>query len=140
MPALSARQIGTAALLMIGVASAEQPISAFMAEHALGALNSMLDSWSTEKLLVFTRPKIPLVLVPGRATYTWGISAPPADIPREPPVQAGTGAAARWMTPCRGWSGKCRSSTNTQYQAGIQHQAADQHVPLIRVPRCARSP
>ena len=40
MPALSARQIGTAALLMIGVASAEQPISAFMAENARDALNA----------------------------------------------------------------------------------------------------
>jgi hypothetical protein len=48
MPSLSARQIGTAALLMLGVASAEQPISAFMAQSALEALNTMLDSWSTE--------------------------------------------------------------------------------------------
>ena len=87
MPALSARQIGTAALLMIGVASAEQPISAFMAEHALGALNALLDSWSVEKLLTYSRPKIPLVLVPGRSAYTWGVTVPPADIPREPPVK-----------------------------------------------------
>lgn len=87
MPALSARQIGTAALLMIGVASAEQPISAFMAENARDALNSMLDSWSTEKLLTYSRPKIPLVLVPGRASYTWGVTTPPCDIPREPPVK-----------------------------------------------------
>jgi hypothetical protein len=72
---------------MIGVASAEQPMSAFMAEHALGALNSLLDSWSTEKLLTYSRPKIPLMLVPGRATYTWGMTDPPADIPREPPVK-----------------------------------------------------
>ena len=87
MPALSARQIGTAALLMIGVASAEQPMSAFAAENALGALNSMLDSWSTEKLLTYSRPKIPLVLVPGRASYTWGVATPACDIPREPPVK-----------------------------------------------------
>lgn len=87
MPALSARQIGTAALLMLGVASAEQPISAFMAENTRDALNSMLDSWSTEKLLVYSRPKIPLVLVPGRSTYTWGLSTSACDIPREPPVK-----------------------------------------------------
>jgi hypothetical protein len=72
---------------MIGVASAEQPISAFMAEHALGALNALLDSWSVEKLLVYSRPKISLVLVPGRSAYTWGITVPPCDIPGEPPVK-----------------------------------------------------
>lgn len=87
MPDLSARQIGTAALMLIGVASAEQPIHAFTAQNALEMLNAMLDSWSTERLLTFTRPKIPLVLVPGRDTYTWGVSEPPADIPREPPVR-----------------------------------------------------
>ena len=47
----------------------------------------MLDSFSTEKLLTYHRPKIPLVLAPGRAVYTWGLQAPPADIPREPPVK-----------------------------------------------------
>lgn len=87
MPDLSARQIGTAALMLIGVVSAEQPISAFTAQNALEMLNAMLDSWATERLLTFTRPKIPLVLEPGRATYTWGVSTPPADIPREPPVR-----------------------------------------------------
>ena len=87
MPDLSARQIGTTALLLLGVASAEQPISAFMAQNALEALNTLLDSWATERLLTFTRPKIPLLLEPGRATYTWGVSEPPADIPGEPPVR-----------------------------------------------------
>lgn len=87
MPDLSARQIGTTALLLLGVASAEQPISAFMAQNALEMLNAMLDAWSVERLLTWTRPKVPLVLVPGRATYTWGVSTPPADIPREPPVR-----------------------------------------------------
>ena len=43
--------------------------------------------WATEKLLTYTRPKIPLVLVPGTGAYTWGVSTPPADIPREPPVR-----------------------------------------------------
>lgn len=47
----------------------------------------MLDSWSTEKLLTYTRPKIPLVLVPDRSAYTWGVTTPACDIPREPPVK-----------------------------------------------------
>jgi hypothetical protein len=58
-----------------------------MAENARDTLNTMLDSWSTEKLLTYHRPKIPLVLEPGRSAYTWGVRVPPADIPREPPVK-----------------------------------------------------
>ena len=87
MPEFSARQIGTTALRLLGVAAAEQPLSADMAQSALDALNAMLDGWAVERLLIFTRPKIPLVLEPGRPTYTWGLSVPPADIPREPPVR-----------------------------------------------------
>lgn len=87
MPDLSARQLGTTALMLLGVASAEQPLSAHMAQSALEALNALLDSWATEKLLMYTRPKIPLTLVPGKARYTWGVTTPPADIPREPPVK-----------------------------------------------------
>jgi hypothetical protein len=87
MPAISARSIGTTALRLLGVAAAEAPLSADMAQSALEALNTMLDSWSVEKLLTYHRPKIPLALVPGRASYTWGVTVPPSDIPREPPVR-----------------------------------------------------
>jgi hypothetical protein len=87
MPEISARQIGTTALRLLGVAAHEQPLTADMAESALDALNAMLDSWVLEKLLTYTRPKIPLVLVPGQGIYTWGISTPASDIPREPPVR-----------------------------------------------------
>lgn len=87
MPDLSARQLGTTALRLLGVAAAEMPLTADQAQSALDALNSMLDSWSTETLLTFRRPKIPLVLVPGRSAYTWGLATPACDIPREPPVR-----------------------------------------------------
>jgi hypothetical protein len=60
-----------------------------MAQSALEALNTLLDSWATERLLTFTRPKIPLVLVPGRGVYTWAAldDDPAADIPHMPPVR-----------------------------------------------------
>ena len=87
MPEVTARQICETALRLLGVAASEQPISADMAESALDALNAMLDAWSVERLLTYTRPKIPLTLVPGQATYTWGVTTPAADIPREPPVR-----------------------------------------------------
>ena len=86
MPPIAARTLCTTALELIGVVSAEQPVYAVMAQRALQTLNTMLDAWSTERLLTYTRPTIRLVVVPGRGTYTWGVQAPPADIPREPPV------------------------------------------------------
>ena len=66
------------------------PISADMAESALDALNTMLDSWSLERLLTWTRPRYTLPLVAGQGTYTWGLvagEATPADIPHTAPVR-----------------------------------------------------
>ena len=87
MPEITARQVCETALRLLGVSAAETPIEADMAASALDALNALLDAWSVERLLTYTRPKISLTLVPGRATYTWGVQAPPADIPQEPPVR-----------------------------------------------------
>jgi hypothetical protein len=62
-----------------------------MADRALEALNSLLDAWSTDNLLSWTRPKIPLALVPGQQVYAWGIptTTPPftPDIVGVPPVR-----------------------------------------------------
>lgn len=87
MPLIYARQPCTTALRLLGVAAAEQPIEADMAQAALEALNSLLDAWSTDNLLVYTRPKVPLVLVAGQQVYTWGDTVPPCDIPGVPPVR-----------------------------------------------------
>jgi hypothetical protein len=82
-----ARQPCTTALRLLGVAAAEQSIDADMADRALEALNSLLDAWSTDNLLTYTRPKIPLPLVAGQQVYTWGITTPPCDIVGVPPVR-----------------------------------------------------
>jgi hypothetical protein len=82
-----ARQPCTTALRLLGVAASEQPIDADMADRALEALNSLLDAWSTDNLLSWTRPKIPLQLVPGQHVYAWGVTTPPCDIVGVPPVR-----------------------------------------------------
>jgi hypothetical protein len=91
MPLIYARQPCTTALRLLGVAAAEQPVEAHMAHAALEALNSLLDAWSTDNLLTYTRPKLPLALVPGQQVYTWGeaTAAPPftPDIAGVPPVR-----------------------------------------------------
>lgn len=58
-----------------------------MAQAALEALNSLLDAWSTDRVLTYTRPKIPLPLVAGQAVYTWGEAVPACDLPGVPPVR-----------------------------------------------------
>lgn len=86
---LTARQIVTTALRLIGVSSAEEPLSPDMAESALDALNALIDSRATERLLIPTRPKLPLTLIPGQQSYTWGQVAgetTPADIPSPAPL------------------------------------------------------
>lgn len=89
MPLIYARQPCTTALRLLGVAASEEPISSDMAQAALEALNSLLDAWSTESLLTYTRPKIPLALVPGQQVYTWGEATPTftPDIAGVPPVR-----------------------------------------------------
>jgi hypothetical protein len=87
MPTIYARQPCTTALRLLGVAASEQPIEADMAQRALEALNSLLDAWSTDNLLSWTRPKHPLLLVPGQQVYTWGLTDPPCDIVGIPPVR-----------------------------------------------------
>jgi hypothetical protein len=87
MPTIYARQPCTTALRLLGVAAAEQPIDADQADRALDALNSLLDAWSTDNLLTWTRPRVPLALVPGQQIYSWGLAVPPCDIPGIPPVR-----------------------------------------------------
>jgi hypothetical protein len=89
-----------------------------MAQSALETLNTLLDSWSVEKLLVYTRPKIPLVLVPGRASYTWGVTVPPSDIPREPPVKLELALLTVDET-VPGLEWEVRILDQYQYEAGI---------------------
>jgi len=84
---IHARQPCTTALRLLGIAASEQPIDADMADRALEALNSLLDAWSTDTLLSWTRPKLPLQLVPGQQVYTWGVTTPPCDMVGVPPVR-----------------------------------------------------
>lgn len=128
MPEIRARDICTTALRLLGVAASEIPIEADMADSALDALNAMLDHWSTEKLLSWTRPKIPLVLVPGRATYTWGVSTPPADLAREAPVRLDMALLTVEDT-VPGLEWEIAILDQSEYEAGIWHKTLQSSYP-----------
>jgi hypothetical protein len=80
----TARSIIRGALTDLGVAGAEQPMDASMAEDALDLLNQLLDSLSLERLLVYYLPPEALVWPPGVPLQTWGLGG---DIPSERPLR-----------------------------------------------------
>ena len=130
MPDVSARQIGTTALRLLGVAAAESPLSADMAESALHALNAMLAGWATERLLTFTRPKIAVPLVPGQGVYTWGVQAgevTPADISAPPPIKIELCLLTLPGPPVHEWP--VPVLTQGQYEAGLWDKAMPSSYP-----------
>jgi hypothetical protein len=68
----TARHIVRGALMDLQVASAEEPLTASQCEDGLDLLNGLLDSWSTERLLIYHTPATPIVWPAGSASLTWG--------------------------------------------------------------------
>lgn len=69
---MTATDLINSSLRLIGVtASGEQP-TADEANDAFVILNQMIDSWTTERLMIFTITIIDTPLVPGTQTYTLG--------------------------------------------------------------------
>jgi len=91
----TARVVITGALRSLGVASAEEPVQAVMATDALELLNAMVDSYSLERLTIYHTPATVVPLVPGVASYTWGIGGVLAS---ERPLQLGPQAQLRDVT------------------------------------------
>lgn len=120
MPAITARQVCTTALRLLGVAAAEEPIAADMAQSALEALNALLDSWSTERLLMARRPRLTLPLVAGQPTYTWGYVAgesAPADVSTPAPVRLELALLTIPGSPQQEW--ELAVLDQRQYETGI---------------------
>lgn len=130
MPAISARSIVTTALRLLGVAAHEQPISADMAESGLDALNTMLDAWSIEKLLTWTRPRYHLPLVPSQGAYTWGkvtgeVTA--ADVSAVAPVRLDLCLLNIGGSPAQEWP--IEVLTQEQYESGVWFKGLESSYP-----------
>lgn len=81
----TARDLIRGSLRLLGVlASGEQP-SASEATDGLEALNAYLDSVSNERLTAYVIERLDVPLVPGKATYTWGL--PGGDIAHPRPFR-----------------------------------------------------
>lgn len=68
----TARAIIRGALLDIQVVSAEQPMEASMAEDALLLLNSLLDSWALDSVLIYCTPPTIIPWPAGASSLLWG--------------------------------------------------------------------
>jgi hypothetical protein len=91
----TARAIVFDALLDLGVASNEEPMQAPMAEQGLRLLNSLLDSWSLEKLTIYYTPPTVIPWPAGIQTQSWG---PGGAIPTPRPIALAPYAQYRDVT------------------------------------------
>lgn len=80
----TARQLIRRSLLLLGVISATEPLTADEAQDGLDALNALLASWSLERLTIYHTPRVEVPLVPSKGTYTWGLGG---DIPLPRPLR-----------------------------------------------------
>lgn len=59
-------------LLLLGVISATEPLTADEAQDGLDALNALVASWSLERLTLYHIPRVDVPLQPSIGRYTWG--------------------------------------------------------------------
>ena len=91
-----------------------------MAQLALDALNTMLDAWSVERLLTWTRPRYVLPLVANKGTYRWGRvpgETMPADIPHPAPVRLEICLLNIGGSPAQEWL--VYVGTQEEYESGV---------------------
>lgn len=72
----TALELIQSALRLLGVIASGESLSAAEATDGLAALNDLLDSWSTQELLVPTRIREVFPLVANQQTYKMGVGAP----------------------------------------------------------------
>jgi hypothetical protein len=69
------RDIVTASMRVLGVLASGESAASGEATDGLSALNRLMDSWSTEGLLVYAKTReTPVALTPGTGSYTMGTS------------------------------------------------------------------
>lgn len=68
----TARDLLMSSLRLIGVLASGESLSSSEATDGLSALNNLLDSWSTENLLIPNKVREVFPLVPSQASYTMG--------------------------------------------------------------------
>lgn len=81
---MTARDLITTSLRLIGAVAPGETVSADEAFDGLSTLNRLIDSWSTEKLLIFQITKEEFTLIAGTQSYTIGSGG---DFDTERPIE-----------------------------------------------------
>lgn len=81
----TARVLVTDALALLGIAAAEEPLTAHQEQQGLRTLNSLIQSASLEQFLVYYTPPQVVLWPAGRMLLSWGLGS--VDIPTPRPVQ-----------------------------------------------------
>lgn len=71
---MTVRELIRKSMLLIGAVSTGESLSADEAADGLSSFNDLLDSWSTDGLLIPSTVREEFTLVPGQASYTIGTS------------------------------------------------------------------
>jgi hypothetical protein len=103
-----------------------------MAQSALDALNTLLDAWSVERLLTWTRPRISLPLVADKGAYSWGVVAgetTPADISAVAPVRLEIALLTIGGSPAQEWP--VYVATQEEWETGIWFKALQSTYPEV---------
>lgn len=72
LPNLTAKKLIARALRVLGVLPAGEQMTAEQLDDHLETLNHLLDSWNTERLLVYQVERVTFDLTGGTATYSYG--------------------------------------------------------------------
>src|SRR5450631_1884372 len=69
---MTAQDLISSACRLIGVLSSGETLPNDIASDSLMVLNGMMDSWSADRLTIFTIGILTFPLVPGQQVYTYG--------------------------------------------------------------------
>ncbi len=72
---MTANDLITQSLRLLGVLSGNETPSSSESNTGLQYLNDMVDSWSTQQLLIYSKVNESFPLVPGQQSYQWGTGA-----------------------------------------------------------------
>jgi hypothetical protein len=74
----TAQDIITRAMRLLNLLGSGETPTASEASDSLTALQGMVDTWNTERLMIFTIPRLVFSLTPGQQTYNLGANPPNA--------------------------------------------------------------
>jgi hypothetical protein len=123
---VTARTVIRRSLLLLGVIASSEPLVADEAADGLSSLNALVESWSLERWMIYHIPRLDVPLVPGQASYTWGL--PGGQIASVRPLKLDGALVRLASTPELDWP--VAVLTPMEYQRGVGLKDLESTYPL----------